>query len=643
MSLYRLCERKKVNDLSEIYDGQELLIKEFINLDLSNIDLSKIPSEKWESCIFYNTSFKNTKIKFIPNKLSGIPQEDVKKSNLKFYYNESPCMYYCDFSDNDLTYLKHSDFKTNKEAEVYTYGCDFSNTGINFLKTLINVVLDSSYTDYDFNNEYWKFESGTPNWPDFIDTNTIIKNSFLKVPSFRILNAIADYVNNVNKENKVSSRYNFNSSGKIYFEISGGDLNYKKNIVTECEKILEYDKQGYGKKLYNKLAAFMSLDEKLEFFRFSIRYLNIKNIDFEDIPVEVLRYYTIKNNRFENVTINYSINDLLRFWGGGEYFLDTVKEYENKYIQFYLPNINYSSWQENKNAKRRVSDSAITFFTKVYLELSRDCNGNCPFCRNHTFNQCEYNLENIKNTLYTIKNYLNAVVIGGGEPTLRLEEVKKLKNIINDKKIDWHMFSNGTNPTLINDDYIMDNFKLNISRHAVNDEENANIFGVDSKKIMTTKDLEKLNIRNKEVTLNAVCFKGGLDDYNKIINYIEFAKEIGCKKVLIQDLQKEISLGNNIIKNNDLYIDENIFYEVRKYLKDIGYIEKYPAYSTGGYVAYILKDKENFSIAIQKYIDKKELDKEWPKSIKRIFDLSIDPIGNLYENWNQTTGLVKKK
>ena len=112
--------------------------------------------------------------------------------------------------------------------------------------------------------------------------------------------------------------------------------------------------------------------------------------------------------------------------------------------------------------------------------------------------------------------------------------------------------------------------------------------------------------------------------------------------MLLQELQKKISLGNNIIQNNNLCINENIFSMVREYLKINGYREKYPIYATGGYVSYILTNKEGFSVTLQSYINQQELDREWIKSIKRTFDLSIDPSGNLYENWNQKTGLVKK-
>lgn len=637
MDNYKLPDRKKINDINQIYDGKKLLFKEFINLDLSNLDLSIIPKEEWENCIFFNTSFKNTNIKFIPNKLANLSQ----LSNSSYFksfsiYNIGLAMPYCNFSDNDLTYLTREDFLINSYGEeAVTNGCDFTNTGINFLKTLVNIKLDSSYQNYDFDDEYWKYESGTLNWPDFIDINTIIKNPFLKVPSFRILNAITRYVMDTN----YNSNY-FRFLNKDYdefgFIIDCKMREYIENIVNNCEKYLEYDKQGYAKKLYYKLYPFLNLKRKFDFFMFSIKDLNIKDVDFEDIPVEVLRYYEVFNNHFENVKINSSLSELLNLWSG--HFIDFIPGYKNEYKEFYTPNIKFDSWKENYGARKRVSDSAITFFSKVYLELSRTCNAKCPFCRNESFSSSNYDKEKIKETLNEIKNYINAVVIGGGEPTLRLNDVKELHQSIDGDTIDWHMFTNGTNPFIIHDDYIMDNFKLNLSRHCVNDAENADIFKANN--IMTSSDIEKLNLRNKEVTLNAVCFKGGLDSFEKIIDYIKYANDIGCKKVLIQDLQRELSLGNNI-KDNNLCIDSDILPKVKEYLKINGYKEKYPVYATGGYVSYILKNKDGFQVTIQIYITKKELDMNWPKSIKRAFDLSIDPSGNLYGNWNQKEGAVK--
>lgn len=638
----KLEPRKRINDISEIYDGTELLTKEFVNLDLSNIDLSIVPIEQWYNCTFYNTSFKNTRIKFIPNKLAITPREQSERFQLYIYLPIYICMCYCDFSDNDLSYLKLQDFDTYMDSEVCTYGCNFSNTGLNFLQTLRSVVLDQGYADYDYKHKYWKIKPGFTNWPDFIDIETIKKNSFLKVPSFRLMKAIYLWLFTNDWYKTLAKARKLDLNGFILFSmLDDEDIKVIEGLVKECEKFLKYDKQGYGIKLYSKLKPFMTIEEKINFFMLNLKNLNIKNVDFEDIPVELLSCYHLFGNKFENVTINNSLAELLTMVPN--HIIDSIKGYTNEYKDFYTPQIKYSSWQENPFAKKRVSDSALTFYTKIYLELSRTCNAKCDFCRNSSFDKCKYDLENIKRTLESVHNYVNALVIGGGEPTLKLDDVIDLRESFKYTSMEWHMFSNGTKPEFIDNDYIMDNFKLNISRHAINDSKNADIFGVPSNKIMTSADIEKLNLRNKEVTLNAVCFKGGLDSFAKIIDYINYAKQIGCKKVLIQDLQRQMSLGSNLRTDNNIYIDEDIFPRVVEFLKSSGYRQKYPIYATGGYVSYIFTDKDDFSIALQKYITKEELDKEWPKAMKRAFDLSIAPDGSLYENWSQTSGLVKMK
>ena len=99
--------RKRINSLDEIYDGTNLLIREFVDLDLSNIDLSNIPISEWEGCFFDNTSFKNTGIKFIPNKLGESDKYVLRY--LANYKCRGITINNCDFSDNDLTYLKKED------------------------------------------------------------------------------------------------------------------------------------------------------------------------------------------------------------------------------------------------------------------------------------------------------------------------------------------------------------------------------------------------------------------------------------------------------------------------------------------------------------------------------------------------------
>ena len=124
--------------------------------------------------------------------------------------------------------------------------------------------------------------------------------------------------------------------------------------------------------------------------------------------------------------------------------------------------------------------------------------------------------------------------------------------------------------------------------------------------------------------------------------YLEHKKIVIYYKVLIQNLQRDSSLGLLTGTGTDLNIDDQALADVISFLQGENFRQKkYPIYASGGYVTYIFKDKDDdFSISIQKNLSKSDLSTNWPKAVKRAFDLSIDPAGNLYENWHQNYGMV---
>ena len=524
--------RRKIESIGEIYNGENLLIKDFSNMDLTNIDLSSIPPEKWEECIFYNTSFKNTGIKFVPKNLYG---------QVNRYGCKEVTMDNCDFSNNDLSYLNDYDKYFEGKTCVSYKGCNFRNTKFLNIQCFWDVLLDEEYAKFDF--EYW---SNIRYLNGYIDWDTVKKNPFLKIPSYVLLRIINNYTYTINWS-RPAHKLTQNEIESLLFD--------------ECEKVFNYDKQGYIEKLYNFIKNQSTIEDRFLFFRYVLRNQVLDGIDTKEIPFELLRRFWYENCTFKNVTIHNNLKDLLTW--PDEHLYDLPKHMKNEYPGLYLPGITFGSWKDNDEKARRISLSSITFLTKVYLELSRACNAKCPFCRNSSFESTPYDLESIKQTLNDIKAYLHTVVIGGGEPTLILDDIKQLYEQTNDQTIGWHLFTNGSNGRLIQNDYFMERFKINLSRHAIDDRENAGIFGIDSNLIMCLDDVKSLN-QKTEVTLNATCFEGGLDSFKKIIDYIEMARKIGIKKVLIQDLQQSISLGAKTINYNDLCINPIIFELVMK-------------------------------------------------------------------------------
>lgn len=622
-----MAERKKIKNIRQIWNGKKLLINNFVNMDLEGLDLSCIPEDAWKNCFFYNTNFSNTKIKFKPNNLKPTNDNSLFKTN---EFGIHICC--CNFSNNDLSYLKTEDFFCEeKECLVFINNCNFRNTKLTILHKLYpecinNVVLDDYYLKLDYND----FD-GLLHYNDgefffnHLDYHTIKNNPELKLPSYRYLIATKEYL--------YSIKANYYNSKNI-------DIDSKKQIILKCEEILNLDKQGHFKRLYNILKGNMTVDHILNFFDGKIDNVYLKDISITNIPISLLVFFEFSKCTFENVVIDNKLKDLLICV---DYFLYDYGISKNIYKSLYLPSIKYDSWKENHYGKRKIANGAISFLTKVYLELSRDCNGNCIFCRNSSFDKCNYNFDEIVKSLIQIEDYTNIVVIGGGEPTLKLDDVKKIRKLFEERsnRLDFHMFTNGSNTKFIDDDYVMNNFKINLSRHALDDCKNSKIFGISPINMMNQKDIEKLLNKNPDMTLSAVCFKGGMDNLDDIVSYIEFAKQIGIKKVLLTNLQMDMSMKIVTSHIQKIQLDEKVFDGLINYLNESNYKAKYPIYGTGGYVSYVYRDKDGFSITIQKYISRKTLQDNWGCAVKRTFDLSIDPAGNLYENWHQQSGIVK--
>lgn len=580
MAKNKIKERKKINNIEEIWDGEKLIIKDFSNLDLEGLDLSVIPSRVWWDCNICNTSFKNTGVNLTFVNIRNSPVKD------------------CDFSYNTSFNV------VGIEIQLFE-NCDFRETNIT-----ADIYGKNNYLDKNFKN--WSrlvgYQAPLGYKAPPIDIETLEKNPQLELSSVDLF-----YI--------IFSNFNFTRT---------------KSTISLIEEFLKYDKQGDLKKLYNILKNELMDYEMINLFS-DLRILNVvfKDINFEDINYNLLGAISFNNCEFENLTLEHNLKDLL-------YIPNNSLNGSNKFGNINTPNIYYNSWQEDRPWNTRVSQTPVTFRTNLYLELGRLCNCECDFCRNSYYCDNTYDFKKIEKTLKKTFHKLDSVVIGGGEPTLRLDDLKKISDYIKKTpkrpNFDLYLFTNGSCKYI--DSEL--NAKFNISRHAIDDYENARIFGIDKSKIMSTLELERFINRNRNTTLAATCFKGGLDTKEKLIDYIEYATWIGCKNILFSDL---IVMEEELLQTKDNYtfnIDKDLFNDVIKELKKHRFEKNIPIYGTGGYELIILK-KGDVTISFKHYISKKELEEKWPKAIKRTFDLSIDPKGNLFENWHQTSEPVSTK
>lgn len=481
-----------------------------------------------------------------------------------------------------------------------------------------NTFFDSEQIEYlnKINLEY----------PNFIyyDLKTCLNNSNLKVSTDNFIRELRPYL--------------YNSL------IVGGEFMNKNELVDKVkyiEGLIENNASFAIKTIYHNIKDQMTNYEKIEMFHYPL----IKDKKFHDFTIteeiyEGLMKFNIVNCTFENVDFNISTDKLFLLSGihNLAFNIDDAKNVT-------MPNIKFSDW--GNVSEKRILNTIFTFRKSLYLELGRECNANCSFCRNNCMDQQPYNLSKIKSNLLKIGSQLDYIVIGGGEPTLRKNDLSSLFELYAEEayqfKSQLYLFTNGTYDLLdLLDNYYTCDLGYNVSRHSANDDINASVFGLDKERFLTWEQLSEL----KKLTLACTCINGATDSADKIIEYIKKAEYYNIKNVMFSNLHNNasIKISENNIKNSSISIDSSVFDDAIKLIKSQGYISSYPIVSSGGYELTILKHKyysDRTDVSFKRYLSKEELDLLWPKAIKRTFDLSMAPDGTIYENWSETGQKVK--
>lgn len=589
-------QRRRIENLTDIFDfsrteeisGKVIPIcflknKDFSNLDLSGLDLSSIEPEFWDGAKFHNTDFSNTGIRFNPKGMGF------------------PYMKDCEFENVDMSSLDPSFFNG-----VYIEGCNFRNTKIDipFYKTtlrLIGVKLDKLYANKS--EEYWNHI--------LIDEEFLKLNPFIKISYKKVWEVISSIL----------------LSGRIF-------LPDKKleELIKRCEDILKFD-NGTITKFYNIVCRNSNnLYQRLRFFQGIIEDMVIDSITIEDNDYFMLRKLSIRECTFKEVICKVSISKLTELNEYSKFFSDS-----NKFEKILFDYIDYHTWtQLQSNDVGR-----ITFRTNLYLELGKQCNCRCSFCRNCSFEddekKCKYNLKVIKRNLIKLFPYLDTVFIGGGEPSLKMDAIKQLLELrANYEGLTIPNFVIITNGSIEEDELYDDRFggddAIYVSRHAISDDDNKKI--LNPKLHTNTGDLKEFKYFPLEVVLSPVCVKGGLDTSEKIAEYIYEANKLGLEHIIISSLQKSASLGTTDFEYDDLYVDPIIFEQVKESLRIQKYEEKLPIYSTGGYVLNIFYKKE-LKVIFKEYISKEEEEVQRKRAFKRTFDLTMSQNGDVFEDWRK--------
>lgn len=167
----------------------------------------------------------------------------------------------------------------------------------------------------------------------------------------------------------------------------------------------------------------------------------------------------------------------------------------------------------------------------LYVVLTRSCNVNCRFCTFHS-GKSAFDIEKFKSCVNEISKqfYIGKVSFTGGEPTLNVESLKAAVDVL--KQADKHIFTsvntNGTNLECLKGIDNLDNIAL--SRHAIKDVDNEYLMGNPIVKIASRSDI--LSFQEKEkLHLSCNLTKGFIDSADKVVEYLEFASELGVDDV----------------------------------------------------------------------------------------------------------------
>lgn len=572
---------KKFKNIQEFENSPEFQNRDLSYCDLSNLDLSKFPPETWKNFKFFHTDFSNTNIVF-------------KFYNLK---DDDDNVTYCNFTNCDLSY-------TANFGSLTLEGCNFTNANMQislpgpYVKNIIfpKCMEPALNEDVDYR---------------VFDLDILRLNPHISFSSYFIYRIFKRYLPDADTL------------------LTDKDIEFYLCLVDE---ILEHDRKREGKlyRLYQNLSKNFSDVDKIHFFQGLIT-----NQTYDEIDLSFIDYRIAKELEFYNCQVNTVIVPDLH--EGFDFSLDF---YDKKYNYTRIPHLIIPSLKEDawrSHGRKRVNGTSFTHQTNLYLELGRTCNAKCSFCRNQYLEPCDYDFPAIRYSLERLESHLNNVVIGGGEPTLRCVR-DDLINLADDFRWNDFKFYLSTNGSIDPKElYGLSGFRILLSRHAVNDQDNNNVFGINT---LTTSDItwlaEKLEDR---ITLIATCNKEGIATVRDVIDYIKFAQSCGVKNVLIQNLHEDLE------NDNTLQLDDDVFDEVISTLIHQGFkISDIPIYSTGDYKLVMLDSpNRKIKITIKKYLPYDIALKEWNRAAKRTFDLSMTPNGDVYKNWHQKNELILKR
>lgn len=587
-----------VKELIQLVEGRN--VKDFSNMDLSHLDLSQFDPSFWIGAFFWNTNLSNTGIRFNPESLSSNTIKKCNFENVDLSYIDEDAWCWFDITDANLR-------NTGVKMDISYCHANISYRDFDYTDspTMGAVLLDEHYKEKPA--EYWDRCA--------IGFATLRANRFIHISSYKLFKLIQKSL-----------------EGKCSFLMP----NQLEKLVKQCEGFLKEFDDGEISRLYEIVCKNFSPLDKLKFFQGNVEEKFYQTLTLNGFSAKLLELINFSNCSFEKLEINNPLKALL-----DSQISIYNEDNKNTFQTIEFPDLNLDSWKF-LNPYRNIL-GFVSFKRFLYLELGMKCNCNCKFCRNKSFDgKCEArNLERILFNLREIAQYVDTIFIGGGEPTLYFDDIIRIsesfKNLI--------IVTNGTMERETLDKLKENNLTIYISRHSISDEENRSILNPsNSTNILSIRDIKEFT-PNMNIAFSPVCVKGGLDSSQKVMEYIAMSFECGVKEILISTLHENASLGKKGLDYEDLYVDSNIFNDVFSMLLAQGFERKRTICSTGGYILKRFVKDYSYTVSFKIYISKEEFPHYWKNCVKRTFDFTMTPNGDIYQDWckNELVNLEKLK
>lgn len=192
---------------------------------------------------------------------------------------------------------------------------------------------------------------------------------------------------------------------------------------------------------------------------------------------------------------------------------------------------------------------------QISLYVTKACNAHCPYCMNQFEKRCLFSKELCDQDYYKMLDYYLDffkeikpwITITGGEPTISKRLIPTLEKI-KEKGFKIRTFS--TNGSHLLDkigektvlQYMLENHVLNnvnLSRMAIDDEENSRIMRIatkDSNNVYLRKIATFANTNAIEMRLSCNLLKEGVHDLNGILQFKDFYNQLGIQTIMFREL-----------------------------------------------------------------------------------------------------------